>query len=114
MLSHLNSRQLHEIDGGCLGAAIDHAIKQIVEDMENRSGVTKDRTLTITLTFKPESTQQGALDRVALKADVKSKIPTMRSNMIQCARHGEGLVFQGLPRTDPNQRTLSELGEEGA
>lgn len=75
----LNHETIGELQGGGIGYAIDQALNEAMRDCENRPGLTKARTVTVTVELAPASgaLQDGAnnLTTVDIKAKVKVAVP---------------------------------------
>ena len=93
-LNVLDLEGLALIDNGIINQMFRfHALK-IGRDCADRPGEAGARTLTITISAIPVSSQKGTLDHVKTEIAVSSKLPTHRTKVYQMrADDANGLLF---------------------
>lgn len=102
----LNARTIGDLDRGHVALAIDHAIKQMAQDIIARHGDKAKRSVTIKIIATPvldETT--AALDTISLKVEVTQGIPK-RTNAkpYQLLPMGDGTMqFSPTAPQDPRQ-----------
>ena len=109
-------RELHRIsdlgvfDDGGLDVVFKRALCRVNEDLIDRPGVSAAREINITLRLTPEVGESGHLANVDIEAELKLKVPCVRTNTIKGRTAPDGrLVYNDLSPDDPMQRTLDEI-----
>ena len=98
----LIAKNLHAMDSGDLGRAIDHAIRQIQQDILSRpfnaEGKSEKRKLQITLEFEPETefdaqTKTRELEKISVETIVKVALPALIGNKHDVRLNAGHLAF---------------------
>lgn len=102
----LNSRTIADLDRGVIGMAIDHALKQMTQDVIDRPGDKAKRTVNIKVIATPVLDEASAvLDTISLKVEITQGIPK-RTNAkpYQLLPMGDGtMTFSPTAPQDPRQ-----------
>jgi hypothetical protein len=101
---------MHKLDNGLLGAMMQHAMKQCVEDIGERPADKSPRKVIITLEMKPVlDKSSGVLDHIGLEYVVDTRVPKQRTNQYpMLLGDGNRLLFNPHSPSDPRQRGLFE------
>ena len=109
-IQELNCATIGLLDQGRAAAVIDKALREMVDDLEDRGSDGKPRAVTIKL----ELTQIGE-DRYAISVDVGTKRPGLRTSDHAAdmrKRAGEmTLCFQEHDSEDPKQSRIEDLDD---
>lgn len=93
---------LGNLQAGAIGAVIDDAIRRCMADCESRSGLDKDRTLTIKVAFRPVLNKgiDGAVafSTVAVKPQVAVSVPAQAAGP-EFLHVSPGVTDNGEPET---------------
>ena len=73
-LSHLAA-----LDGGRVTEAWQQALGRVLDDCEDRPGVDKPRTVTLTFSVVPSLDEQGRMESVSGQFDVRDTLPKRSS-----------------------------------
>ena len=102
----IDFRSLGEIDEGRIKEAFAIEFARCLNDVRNRPGLQKERSVTIKVSLKPRADETGELDLVAVHADCKANIPQRRSKTYLCQDRAGGLIYNEMSPDDPNQMTI--------
>lgn len=112
-MHELNLKTLLEnLDGGRVAQAFQADLRHCINDMEDRPGDDKDRTVTLVLKLTPVIDDEGHLDEVKGKFQTASKVPNRRSKAYSFkSRKMNGqpqLVFNDLSDDNVKQKTIDD------
>lgn len=93
---------LGNLQAGAIGAVIDDAINRCMQDCESRSGLDKDRTVTIKVSFRPVLNKgldgQEVFSTVAVKPSVTVSTPAQAAGP-EFLHVSPGVTANGEPET---------------
>ena len=113
-LEEFRFQTLATMDEGRLAAAFEQAFDRLRRDCEDRPGLKKARTLTMTVELVPTlDTDVSKLARVHIAVDFKEKVPARQSKAYEMLPARGGLLFNDLSHEDARQGTLDEVGPRG-
>lgn len=103
-----NVRNLAELDGGKADLAINHAIRQIVNDVKDRPGDKAKRKVTIVIEAVPHLDKDtAALDTVDVQIKVKTSVPVRQTHSYPMLPTEDGtLLFSPSSPYNPRQGSL--------
>lgn len=103
---------LPKMNDGRIGLTVDEEIERCLEDLRNRPGLDKTRTVTLTISMKPRTDGQD-LESADIAVDVKSAIPKRSTKAYNMRAAKNGLFFNDVDPMNPDQRTIDEYGADG-
>lgn len=83
MIRELTLNQLVALDGGRVTEAWQQALGRALDDCDDRPGVDKPRTVTLTFALVPTMDEQGRVESVAGQFDVKDSLPKRSTKAYQ-------------------------------
>lgn len=95
-----------ELSHGGVRVAIDRAIQQAVEDLHDRPGMKKPRTITLTLTLKPISNDSANLDNINIEVGIAAKFPNKSASIIGLPIGKKGISVNRDFEEEPDQHAL--------
>lgn len=103
-----NVRNLTELDGGKADLAINHAIRQIVNDVKDRPGDKAKRKVTIVIEAVPHlDDDSAALDTIDITIKVKTSVPLRQTHSYPMLPTEDGtLLFSPASPYNPRQGSL--------
>lgn len=112
----LTLKDLHHLDNGKANAAVNHALRQCVQDIIDRPGDKAKRKVMLTVEMTPKLDEDlGALDTVHTQFIIKSSIPVRRTVEYPMLASRDGrLLFSRNSPMDPRQNDLPYAGDESA
>lgn len=114
-LAQFKFETLATMDDGRLSTAFEQALDRLRRDCEDRPGLKKARTLTMTVSLVPTmDTDVSKLARVHIGVDFSEKIPSRQSKNYEMLPARGGLLFNDLSHEDARQGTLDEVGPRGS
>ncbi|MFW6033448.1 MAG: hypothetical protein ACOCTI_08765 [Phycisphaeraceae bacterium] len=107
-LVNLTLRNLHDLDGGKLDLTASHAIRQAVEDVQDRPNDSTARKVHVVFELKPQlDAESGALDTIGVRGVVKTDIPKRQSKVYpMLPTRDHRVVFRPDSPNDPRQMTI--------
>jgi hypothetical protein len=104
----LTISNLQDLDQGKAALAINHAIRQCVEDVQDRPGDESPRKVAINLEFTPKrDADSDVLDLVEFQVKVATKLPVRRTRVYPMLPvPGGAVLFQPGSPMDPRQGVL--------
>lgn len=113
MVRNLSLTTITEMDDGRMRAAMDMAITQCLDDIEDRGHDEKPRTVTLKMTLTPEVDGGKNPEGVAIDFDIESKMPPRRSKTYRAElkrnARGTQALFNDVSPDDPKQATLDDV-----
>jgi hypothetical protein len=104
---------LRHIESGIVPRLVEHSLRQVANDIEERPGLKAKRAVLIKLEFVPEVDNQGTLRRLGLTPTVETKIPPQKVSEYDATLSPTGdIVINDLSREDVKQMTIDEATEE--
>jgi hypothetical protein len=114
---YLTAQNLHMMDGGNAGLVIDHAIRSITRDVQDRPMDKTARKVVITLSLKPKlHDSRPELEFLETDIEVDAKTPKRKnpeSYRMLPARDGEMPLFQPTAPFDPRQDAFGYREPDG-
>lgn len=102
---------LKELDDGRVIEAFNQAIKRAMDDVNDRPGMKKPRTVTLHTSIVPICDEHGMLDSVKVQMKIVDTVPKRETRVYDmAARRGGMLVFNDLSMDNAKQKTLDEDG----
>lgn len=99
---------LKELDNGKAAVAFNQAIKRAVDDIEDRPGTKKPRSVALQIALVPTVDPKGDLYDVKVQVKVVESVPKRESQVYSMApRKGGMLVFNELSLEDSHQKTFN-------
>lgn len=106
-LQQLSLAALVNLDRGFFEALTNAALKKVADDVYDRPGIKKARSVTIRLTFKPVLAADGGCDTVIAAYEIDHSEPAAVSNDLTLDIKPSGqLWFRGLSPENPAQQVL--------
>lgn len=106
----LESGSVEKLSGGFVGKLLDKGMVNIFEDIKDRGEDRQVRTLTLTLTFKPDGHGYvKVLPKVAVK--LPALVPPETVARVDLALNG--LVFSPESAENPDQKTFADKLHDG-
>ena len=105
-LTKLNFRSLAELDEGKMELLLQYHLKRIAGDIEARRVDKKPRKMIIEFTATPVLDAEGDLRSINVQIEMKSKVPTHRSEVFAMRSVGGQLGFNQDFPDDPDQLPL--------
>ncbi|GMV26949.1 MAG: hypothetical protein AMXMBFR58_29800 [Phycisphaerae bacterium] len=103
---------LEELDSGKINTAINREIRKIVEDLNDRPGDKASRRLSVEVTFKPATSEDGLCETCDVSFKVTSKLPPRTTREYNMQVHPKGRVsFNPASLDDTRQRSLDQANE---
>lgn len=100
---------IKELDNGKPAIAFNQAVKRAVEDILDRPGMSKPRSVTLKVILSPTVDTVGELYDVKVKAEVNESIPKRASQVYSMgARKGGMLVFNEMSPGNIHQKTIDD------
>jgi len=100
------------MDEGRVRAAVDLAITQCLDDIEDRGQDEKVRVVALELSLTPELDGNGTPEGVALDVKISHKMPPRRTKTYRAELKrtpaGTQAIFNGVSPDQPRQNTLDE------
>ena len=108
LTKQFNVSNLQQLDRGKIAAAVNHHIRQCVDDVAQRCGEKAKRSVTLKIDFTPIIDKDtGTLDTVGVAFNVKATIPVQKSTIYpMLPAKGGTLVFQPGSPADPRQQVM--------
>ena len=106
----LTLSSLVTIDGGCICAAFEQALKKCREDCGSRPEVSKARKVTLTATLVPVGSPDGASGSCDVQFEVGDSLPKRTSPTYNMKAARDGLLFNELSPENARQGTLDDVG----
>ena len=110
----LTFESLKDFDSGLIAAAIDSAIQQINEDINDRPNVKAKRSVSLTLYFEPVTDPKGNHDVTNFSFEVSyPKLPTRKSAEYKGLPQRRGgtrvVLFSEFSPEDPRQEEMYDV-----
>lgn len=109
-IKSLNLVAFGELDGGKVNIAAQEAIRQCVNDINDRPAEKKPRVITLKVSLTPKlDSESGALDTVDVRAEIESRMPKKTTSKYPMLATEDGrLTFVPGSPNDPRQGSLFE------
>lgn len=113
MLKTLCLANLPEIDNGRIDLAFNAAVRRVIEDLNDRPGVDKERKIELIVKIAPDcDTEQGLLVGGNIQFEVKDSVPKRQTTIYPMKLGATGLLFEPQSPANPNQPPLSDAVED--
>lgn len=109
MLKQITLSSVAELDSSRIATAFDQALRRCEADLKDRPAVRAARSVSLTITLKPDTDSTGELTSVSVAFDVKESIPKRSSRAYVAEMGRAGLHVNDLSPDDPNQLTLDDI-----
>ncbi|MDM4015811.1 hypothetical protein [Roseiconus lacunae] len=83
-LSHLRELTLIDLanmDGERIGIALKQALMRVADDIHDRPGEKKARTVALNISLSPEVDDDGQCENVKMQCQIKDSIPTRKTRV---------------------------------
>jgi len=111
MLKQFKIQDIADLDDGRIALTINNHIKKAVEDCQNRPGVEKNRSVSLSIEIIPAPQEDGLCEEVDVEIISGVKLPKSHSKpMSMGARMNGQLVFNAASPGDVNQGSLDQAG----
>lgn len=117
MQLEFKAENIMALDDGRLAIAIDHDLKQLITDIEDRPGDKSVRKLEIVLAVEPYADVDGAeITLAGAKIDwaTRVKVPKRQSRQIDAQATGQGLLFNSAAPENARQTTIHDFQNQGS
>lgn len=101
---------IKDIDHGRIAIAVNHALRQVYLDIQDRPNLPRERKVGIEISLKP-ITDGGALVEIEAKFKISAKRPEQSSVAYRMKESRDGMTFQTDAPDNPHQNTLDVDGE---
>lgn len=117
MFSLFELKNLHELEGGKVNAAFNKHIARASADCKDRPLDGKPRVVTLQFELTPDPDQHGNCDKINLKVQAASKVPSHKTKPISLGlKHSGAMFFNVDSEDDVDQGSLpygpGKQGEE--
>lgn len=108
-----NMANLQDLDNGKIAAAVNHHIRQCIDDVAKRFGEKAKRKVNLSIQFTPIIDKEtNSLDTVGVEFEIKAMIPGQKSTIYpMLPAKGNTVVFQPGSPLDPRQQVLFSTRE---